>query len=63
MKLSIRALDWKRDVDLVAGTLTVNRQTGLGQTTTPKGRTRRTVPMTDTLVSALKALDTIRTGS
>jgi integrase len=58
----IRALDWKRDVDLVAGTLTVNRQAGLGQTTTPKGRTRRTVPMTDTLLAALKALDTIRTG-
>jgi len=58
----IRALDWKRDVDLVAGTLTVNRQAGLGQTTTPKGRTRRTVPMTATLLAALKALDTIRTG-
>jgi integrase len=36
--------------------------TGVGQTTTPKGRTRRTVPMTDTLLAALKALDTIRTG-
>jgi integrase len=58
----IRALDWKRDVDLVAGTLTVNRQTRRGQMTTPKGRTRRTVPMTETLLAALKALDTIRTG-
>ena len=35
---------------------------GLGQTTTPKGRTRRTLAMTDTLVAALKALDMIRTG-
>jgi len=31
--------------------------------TSPKGRTRRTVPMTDTLLAALKALDMIRTGS
>jgi integrase len=58
----IRALDWKRDVDLVAGTITVNRQTRRGEMTTPKGRTRRTIPMTDTLLAALKALDTIRTG-
>ena len=58
----IRALDWKRDVDLIAGTITVNKQTRNGQMTTPKGRTRRTVPMTDTLIAALKALDTIRTG-
>ncbi len=58
----IRALDWRRDVDLVARTITVNRQTRRGQTTTPKGRTRRTIPMTDTLLAALKALDTIRTG-
>jgi len=40
----IRALDWKRDVDLVAGTITVNRQTRRGEMTSPKGRTRRTVP-------------------
>jgi integrase len=58
----VRALDWRRDVDLVAGTITVNKQTRCGQMTTPKGRTRRTVPMTDTLLAALKALDTIRTG-
>jgi integrase len=58
----IRALDWRRDVDLVAGTLTVNRQAGHGHTTTPKGRTRRMLPMTETLIAALKALDTIRTG-
>jgi len=58
----IRALDWRRDVDLVAATITVNHQTRRGQLTTPKGRTRRTVPMTETLLAALKALDTIRTG-
>lgn len=55
----IRALDWRRDVDLIAGTLTINQQTRRGKTTTPKGRTRRTVPMTDTLRTALRALDTI----
>ena len=58
----IRALDWRRDVNLVAATITVNHQTRRGQLTTPKGRTRRTVPMTETLLAALKALDTIRTG-
>jgi integrase len=46
----------------VAGTITVNKQTRRGEMTSPKGRTRRTVPMTDTLLAALKALDTIRTG-
>lgn len=58
----IRALDWRRDVDLVAGTITVNQQTRRGQTTTPKGRTRRKIPMTATLLAALKALVTVRTG-
>jgi integrase len=58
----IRALDWKRDVDLIAGTITVNKQTRRAQTTSPKGRTRRTVPMTETLLLALKALETVRTG-
>jgi len=58
----VRALDWRRDVDLVAGTLTINQQTRRGKTTTPKGRTRRTVPMTATLQAALRRLDTIRTG-
>ena len=58
----IRALDWKRDVDLVARTITVNKQTRRGEMTSPKGRTRRTVPMTETLLAALKALETIRTG-
>ena len=58
----IRALDCRRDVDLVAGTITVNQQIRRGQAT-PKGRTRRVVPMTPTLLAALKSLDTIRTGS
>jgi integrase len=58
----VRALDWRRDVDLVAGTITVNQQTRHGKTTTPKGRTRRTVPMTATLLGALKALEAVRTG-
>jgi integrase len=40
----------------------VNKQTRRGEMTSPKGRTRRTVPMTETLLAALKALDTIRTG-
>ncbi|HSD87182.1 MAG TPA: hypothetical protein VLB44_06690, partial [Kofleriaceae bacterium] len=29
----LRALDWRRDVDLVAGTITVNKQTRQGQMT------------------------------
>jgi integrase len=61
----IRALDWKRDVDLIAGTITVNKQTRRGEMTSPKGRTRRTVPMTETLLAALEGLeglDTNRTG-
>ncbi len=58
----VKALRWREDVDLIAGTLTVNQQTRNGVTGTPKGRTRRTVPMTPTLVAALKALEVVRTG-
>jgi integrase len=58
----VRALRWERDVDLIAGTLTVNEQTRKGITGTPKGRTRRTVPMTATLLDAIKALDVVRRG-
>ncbi len=58
----VRALDWRRDIDLVAGTLTVNAQTRRGKTGTPKGRTRRAIPMTPTLLAALKGLHQIRTG-
>lgn len=32
-----RALDWRRDVDLVAATIAINHPTRRGQTTTPKG--------------------------
>lgn len=58
----VKALRWREDVDLVAHTITVNQQTRNATTTTPKGRTRRTVPMTTALLAALKGLDTIRTG-
>jgi len=58
----VRALRWREDVDLIAGTVTVNQQSWKGQEGTPKGRTRRTIPMTDTLVAALKALEVVRTG-
>ncbi|HLL23855.1 MAG TPA: site-specific integrase [Kofleriaceae bacterium] len=52
----IRALKWREDIDLIGGYLTVNRQAGNGHVGTPKGRTRRSVPMTSTLVAALEAL-------
>ena len=58
----VRALRWREDVDLVAGTLTVNQQARHGWTGTPKGRTRRTLRMTPRLLAALKGLSQIRTG-
>ncbi len=58
----VKALDWRRDIDLIAGTLTVNRQRRANITGSPKGRTRRTIPMTDTLLDALKRMDVVRTG-
>ncbi len=58
----IKALRWREHVDLVARTMTISAQTCNATTTTPKGRTRRTVPMTATLVEALKRLDVIREG-
>jgi integrase len=58
----IKALRWREDVDMVARTITVNRQSRLGVVTTPKGRTRRSVPMTATLYDALKRMQTIREG-
>jgi integrase len=58
----IRALVWERDIDLVAGTLTVNEQTRKGITGTPKGRTRRKIPMTPTLIEALKRQSVVRRG-
>ena len=58
----IKALRWREDVDLIAKTITVNQQTCRGETGTPKGRTRRTVPMTTTLHDALKRMSVIRDG-
>jgi integrase len=58
----VKALRWREDVDLIAKTITVNTQTCYGETTTPKGRTRRVVPMTVTLEKALRAMETIREG-
>jgi integrase len=58
----VKALRWREDVDLVAKTLTVNQQTCYGVTTTPKGRTRRVVPMTATLEQALRRLSVVREG-
>jgi integrase len=58
----VKALRWREDVDLIARTITVNQQTRHSITTTPKGQTRRTIPMTDALYVALKRLETIREG-
>jgi integrase len=58
----VKALRWREDVDLIAKTIVVNRQTCRGETGTPKGRTRRTVPMTATLYDALKRMSVIREG-
>src|SRR5215470_4713697 len=58
----VKALRWREDVDLVARTITVNQQTCYGETTTPKGRTRRTIPMTSTLEQALRRLEVVREG-
>jgi integrase len=58
----IKALRWREDVDLIAKTITVNQQTCHGETTTPKGRTRRTIPMTSTLEHALRRMESVRTG-
>lgn len=48
----VKALRWS-DVDLRAATLTVAQQVRHGEITTPKGRTRRVVPLTSLLRSAL----------
>jgi integrase len=58
----IKALRWREDVDLIAKTVTVNRQTCHGETTTPKGRTRRTIPMNSTLEHSLRRMQTVRDG-
>jgi integrase len=51
----VRELKWS-DIDLKAGTITVARQRRRDIVGTPKGRTRRTVPMTATLQAALGSL-------
>jgi integrase len=58
----IKALRWREDVDIIARTITVKQQTCYGVTTTPKGRTRRTIPMTSTLEQALRRLEVVREG-
>jgi len=58
----IKALRWREDVDMVARTITVNLQSRNGVVTTPKGRTRRSVPTTATLYDALERMQTIREG-
>lgn len=58
----VKALRWREDVDMIARTITVNQQTCEGVTTTPKGRTRRTIPMTAVLHDALKRMSVIRDG-
>lgn len=58
----VKGLRWREDVDLVARTITVNQQLRRGVVGTPKGRTRRTIPMTDRLDGALRALPVVREG-
>ncbi|CAN5918355.1 hypothetical protein BH11MYX2_BH11MYX2_36980 [soil metagenome] len=58
----VKALRWREDVDMIAKTITINQQTRNAETTTPKGRTRRTVPMTATLHEALKRMSVVREG-
>lgn len=58
----VKALRWREDVDMVARTITVNQQMRRGVVGTPKGRTRRTVPMTSTLYEALRAMSVVREG-
>jgi len=58
----VKALRWREDVDMVASTITINQQMRNGVVGTPKGRTRRTIPMTSTLLDALKRLQVVREG-
>ena len=58
----VRALRWREDVDLIGMTITVQQSIRHKRKGTPKGRRRRTVPMTQTLLAALKNLDVVRTG-
>lgn len=58
----IKALRWREDIDMTAKTVTVNQQVLRGVFGTPKGRTRRTIPMTSRLYEGLKALSVVRDG-
>jgi integrase len=57
----VRGLRWD-DVDLEAATITVAQQMRKGIIGTPKGRTRRVVPMTPHLLRALRGLEELRRG-
>ncbi len=58
----VKGLRWREDVDMIARTITVNQQFRRGIIGTPKGRTRRTIPMTETLHDALRSLEQVREG-
>ena len=58
----VKAIRWREDIDMVARTITVNQQVIRGEFGTPKGRTRRTIPMTNRVYGALKAMSTVREG-
>jgi integrase len=58
----VKGLRWREDVDMVAKTITVNQQVRRGIAGTPKGRTRRSIPMTPTLYEALRSLEVVREG-
>jgi integrase len=58
----VRALVWERDLDLVSETITVNEQIRKGVAGTPKSGKRRKVPMTSTLIQALKGLPVVGRG-
>jgi integrase len=58
----VKALRWREDVDLIAKTITVNQQTCHGETTTPKGRTRRTIPDDEHARTGAQRLETVREG-
>jgi integrase len=58
----VKGLRWRKDVDMVARTVTVNQQMRAGIVGTPKGRTRRTIPMTSTLFEALRSLNAVPEG-
>ena len=56
------ALEWP-DLDLVANTITVERQERQGVVGPPKGGKPRTVPMTARLAAHLRGVPRIRTGA